>query len=461
MKNIRKLAYSLFICGYIGGLTSVFAHQAPTSVTIERFGDKVTLTQKTFKNDGNTRWEIYGNGYCIAQPFQASNLLAFKIFSDADKYCRKIHSNPSNNTWHKNINRYNSDSDFAETTVETLASKDTVIELSITNSFTNMAYLKTTNNSVIKEATGYNLIGMSPDEVESIFGTYQTSIENDVPFMVYSFYIDGGSMYELKLGLEDGRVSEINIYNNAPGECDQKYGERTYYEGELPEGWFTKGIVTSINLNVRKEPKTGEVITKIGTEHPEFMFSEVRDTGEDYKWVKIITKVDYEKRYTTPVEGWVYAKFISPSFKSFGYRNALTNSFEYFAWLLALLPKETSIEARKPDENNACDMTRKWENQGLTIKTQVQGDGTPRLIFGELTKNTYAFAGLKVGDNIGVLKKFDENLKKAGLGLSDNQKISDNSSIKWENEEESQDGYSYKIEVETKSGKISKIKFSR
>ena len=81
---------------------------------------------------------------------------------------------------------------------------------------------------------------------------------------------------------------------------------------------------------------------------------------------------------------------------------------------------------------------------------------------GELTKDNYAFAGLKVGDSLNKLKEFDKNLNKAGFILADGNNISDNTVIRWLNKESSSDdGYNHEIEIETKLGKINKISFSR
>ncbi len=462
MNKPNIYACSLMLISFLSVYSPNFADNT-NSTTIDINGEKMNFVLKTFEQNGNKRWEIQCNGNnCYAQPLQNSNIYAFKLFFDANKYCKNIYKNASKGNWHKNIVHYDTDSDNAMTTVETLANKDTCIELSVTNGEPIMAFLRTTNAEVSKNATGYALIGMSPDEVESILGTYQTQVENDVPSMVYSFYIDGGSMYELNLGLDDGRVSEIMISNDAPGECGQKSGERTYCDGDIPEGWYTQGTVTAVKLNVRKEPKTGEVIAKIGIEHPEMMFAETRDTGDEYKWVKILTKSDNLKNYSKPVEGWVYGKFISPSFKNFDYRNSFLNCFEYFDWLQDLLEMPDSDELGKPDENNKSISTKKWNNKGIILKSYVYESGESYMFAGELTKDNYAFAGLKVGDSLNKLKEFDKNLNKAGFILADGNNISDNTVIRWLNKESSSDdGYNHEIEIETKLGKINKISFSR
>ena len=449
-------SFMLFSCMAVNNLA--FA-AAPTSINVKRFGEDIYLTLKKIKCDGQNRYEIYGNGYCIAQPFQASNLLAFQVFFDADRYCHKIHNSHSKE-WHKNIIHYNSESDNSDTLIETLATKDTIIELNIINGFTNMSYLKTTNPKVIKEATGYNLIGMSPDEIEVVFGNYQIQVENKTPFIVYSFYLDGGSMNEMKFGLDDGRIREVEISNDAPGECNQKIGERVYYEGELPEGWFTRGTITATNLNVRKEPKSGEVIVKIGAEHPDIMFAETRDTGEEYKWVKIITKLDKSKKYVNPVQGWVYGKYISPSFKTFNYRDGLLNSFDYFRWLPNVIGKPTSISKEKT-KNNAQKLTKVWKNKGLTLK-MLSESGETNLIYGELTSDSFTFAGLKVGNSIDKLKEFNKNLNKSGFILANGCKIENNRKIKWlDKDRQKKDSDNYEIEIETKANKISKISFHK
>ena len=457
MKKTKILACSLMIAGYLNFASNAYA-ETPNSITFERFGEKQTFTLKKFKNDLNERYEIQLNGCCIAQPEQNSNLLAFKVFSDANKYVEKIHKNASKDIWHKNIHRYNSDGENPNNLVETLATQDTVLEMGLYENFVNMAYIRTKNKEVVKAATGYELIGMSPDNIEAIFGSYQTSVEFDKPFIIYSFYIDGGSYNVLKMLLEDGVVSEIQIINDAPGECEQETGERVFYEGELPEGWYTHGRVTSINLNVRKEPKTGEVITKIGTDHPEFMYTETRDTGEEFKWVKIITKMNNGQF----ADGWVYAKYISPSFKSMSYRDGLINSFEYFAYLPPTLPKVTVKETPKEGSEGASIMTSNWSDLGLTISVINSKDGETSFSSAELTKSDYAFAGLKVGDSIDVLNKFNENAKKACFKIDDGCKITDDNIITWViDEEESPEMNHYKIEIDTKSGKIARIKISK
>ena len=457
MKKYNILACSILIAGCLNFASNTYA-ETPNTMTIERFGNKQTLTLKTIENNGNKSYQILCEGGCIAQPEQGSNLLAFKVFSDANKYVEKIHKTASNNVWHKNINRYNSDGENPDNIVETLATNDSILEMSIYNGYVNMTYIRSRNKEVIKGATGYDLIGMSPDNIEAIFGSYQTTVVDDIPYLLYCFYIDGGSYNTMKMVLEDGVVAEVQIINDAPGECEQEYGERAYYEGELPEGWYTYGKVTSINLNVRKEPKTGEVITKIGTDHPEFLFAETRDTGEEYKWVKIFTKQNNGQH----ADGWVYAKYISPSFKSFSFRNSLLISMEYFTFLADTLPEASSKEETKPDENLNYTKTSKWNELGLTIKTQYYENADVSLLSAEITKDNYAFVGLKVGNSIDVLNKFSENVEKAGLKLKEGCKITDNSTITWVDDgEKYSDGFKPMVEIETKSGKIANIKISK
>ena len=454
MKKTNILACSLMIAGCLNFASNAFA-ETPNTLTFESFGSKQTYTLKTFENDGNKRYEILCNDCCVAQPEQASNLYAFKVFSDANKYVEKIHKAPQN-IWHKNINHYNSDGENPDNIVETLATSDSVLEMGLYNGYVHMTYIKSRNKEVMKGATGYDLIGMSPDNVEAIFGSYQTTVVDDVPYLLYCFYIDGGSYYTMKMMLEDGVVAEVQIINDAPGECEQEYGERAYYDGDLPEGWYTYGKVTSINLNVRKEPKTGEVVTKIGTDHPEFLYTETRDTGEEYKWVKIITKMN-NGQYA---DGWVYAKYISPSFPEFNYRNGLIHSMEYFGFLADILPNASSSEESKPDENLNYTKTKKWNELGLEIVTRVYENLDTSLASAELTKGNYAFAGLRVGDSIDVLNKFNENADKAGFKLDDGCKIADDNSITWVDKDESS-SLKPVIEIETKAGKIARIKISK
>lgn len=454
MKKTNILACSLMIAGCLNFASNVFA-ETPNTLTFESFGSKQTYTLKTFENDGNKRYEILCNDCCIAQPEQGSNLYAFKVFADANKYVEKIHKAPQN-VWHKNINRYNSDGENPDNIVETLATSDSVLEMGIYNGYVHMTYIRSRNKEVMKGATGYDLIGMSPDNVEAIFGSYQTTVVDDVPYLLYCFYIDGGSYYTLKMMLEDGVVAEVQIVNDAPGECEQETGARAYYDGDLPEGWYTYGKVTSINLNVRKEPKTGEVVTKIGTDHPEFLYTETRDTGEEYKWVKILTKMN-NGQYA---DGWVYAKYISPSFPEFNYRNGLIHSMDYFSFLADVLPNPSSSEETKPDENLNYKKTKKWNELGLSITTQIYENLDTSLASAELTKGNYAFAGLRVGDSIDVLNKFNENADKAGFKLDDGCKIADDNTITWVDKNESS-GFNALIEIETKAGKIARIKISK
>ncbi len=103
MKKSSILACSLIIAGCLSLGYDAFA-ETPNTLTFESFGSKQTYTLKTFENDGNKRYEIHREGYCVAQPEQGSNLYAFKVFADANKYVEKIHKNAPKNIWHKNIN---------------------------------------------------------------------------------------------------------------------------------------------------------------------------------------------------------------------------------------------------------------------------------------------------------------------------------------------------------------------
>ena len=65
-------------------------------------------------------------------------------------------------------------------------------------------------------AINWGLIGLLDfNLVEAIFGSYQTTVVDDVPYLLYCFYIDGGSYYTLKMMLEDGVVAEVQIVNDA------------------------------------------------------------------------------------------------------------------------------------------------------------------------------------------------------------------------------------------------------
>ena len=135
---------------------------------------------------------------------------------------------------------------------------------------------------------------------------------------------------------------------------------------------------------------------------------------------------------------------------------------EYFSFLADTLPEPSLKEETKADENLNYTETKKWNELGLTIKTQIYENLDVSLISAEITKDNYAFAGLKVGNSIDVLNKFNENIIKAGLKLDDGCKITDDNTITWVNDsEKNPDGLNPMIEIETKAGKIAKIKICK
>ena len=458
MKKTQIIACSLLLAGCLNGGNAIAANGPKEAVvTVDNQPTTFSIVTKTENN--HTSHNIMANGNWVANADQDCNINAYKIFYDADDYCGKISKSHDSDVWHRNVVHYNSDSDAAEFIIETLATPDAVMEGTFRendNSFYNMMLFRTTSNDMLKAATGLSLIGMTPQEVENVLGKYQHITECEDPYLLYSFYVDGGSSRLIYLYMNEGKVSEVALRNDPPGECESKCGEGWYYS-KLPEGWYTKGTVTATNLNVRAEPKTGEVIAKIGSDHPEMMFAETKNTREEYLWVHIITKCDMKETHPDTIDGWVYGKYVSPSFKNFHLGTCFSNCFEYFDWLPPYLGEPTTTNATEPDENSKYQVTKTWPDKGINLTFNVFKTGATYVNSAEITGEKYAFAGLKVGANVEMIRNFDANLNKVNFKLQKSCDITGNGTMTWTSTEYDEEENSRQVVVEARNGKVIKI----
>lgn len=458
MKNSKIIAYALLLAGCIAS-SNAMAANGPAEATVQVNNEPVKLTIETKTENNYTSHNIKANGEWAANADQDCNINAYKIFYDADEYCGKISKSHDSDVWHRNVVHYDSNSDAAEFIIETLATPNAVIEGSFQegdNTYYNMMLFRTTSNDVLKEATGLSLIGMTPQEVESVLGKYQHITECEDPYLLYSFYVDGGSSRLIYLYMNEGKISEVLLRNDPPGECESKCGEGWYYS-QLPEGWYTKGTVTATNLNVRAEPKTGEVIAKIGSDHPEMMFAETKNTREEYLWVHIITKCDMKETHPDTIDGWVYGKYVSPSFKNFHLGTCFNNCFEYFNWLPPYLGEPATTNTTEPDENSKYQITKTWPDKGINLTFNVFKTGATYVNSAEITGEKYAFAGLKVGANVEMIRNFDANLNKVNFKLQKSCDITGNGTMTWTSTEYDEEENSRQVVVEARNGKVIKI----
>ena len=458
MKKSQIIICSLLMAGCLTS-SDVIAANGPKEAVLTVNNEPVTFTIVTKTENNHTSHNVIANGNWVANADQDCNINAYKIFYDADDYCGKISKSHDSEVWHRNVVHYNSDSDAADIIIETLATPNAVMEGSFResdNSFYNMALFRTTSNDMLQEATGLSLIGMTPQEVENVLGKYQYVTECEDPYLLYSFYVDGGSSKLIYLYMNNGKVSEVLLRDEPPGECEAKCGEGWYYS-KLPEGWYTKGMVTATNLNVRAEPKTGEIIARIGTEHPEIMFAETRNTKEEYLWVHIMTKCELMGAHPVTVDGWVYGKYISPSFKNFNLETALSNCFEYFDWLPPYLGAPTTTSTTDPDETGKYQTTRTWSEHGVKLVFNVFKTGATYVNSAEITGESYAFAGLKVGANIETVRKFNANLNSANFKLTKNSEITGNGTMTWTSQDIDEEEKGRQVIIEALNGKVSKI----
>ena len=458
MKNSKIIAYALLLAGCIAG-SNAMAANGPAEATVQVNNEPVRLTIETKTENNYTSHNIKVNGEWAANADQDCNINAYKIFYDADEYCEKISKSHDSDVWHRNVVHYDSNSDAAEFIIETLATPNAVIEGSYNegdNTCYNMMLFRTMSNDMLKEATGLSLIGMTPQEVESVLGKYQHITECEDPYLLYSFYVDGGSSRLIYLYMNEGKISEVLLRNDPPGECESKCGEGWYYS-QLPEGWYTKGTVTATNLNVRAEPKTGEVIAKIGSDHPEMMFAETKNTREEYLWVHIITKCDMKETHPDTIDGWVYGKYVSPSFKNFHLGTCFNNCFEYFNWLPPYLGEPATTNTTEPDENSKYQVTKTWPDKGINLTFNVFKTGATYVNSAEITGEKYAFAGLKVGANVEMIRNFDANLNKVNFKLQKSCDITGNGTMTWTSTEYDEEENSRQVVVEARNGKVIKI----
>lgn len=472
MKKSIIFASSLVFAGCLY-CSEATAATNPKSTTITHNGKKITMSLVLKKENGEVNNWLMENNEKVSLSAQDCNINAYKIFFDAEDYCIKNLKKTDKNLWHKNIFRQTSNHAGAKFVVEALATQDSAIEVTFKEGVNDyfMTFFKSKNASIIKEATGLSLIGMTPKEIEKTFGKYQDLAEHSNPSINYTFENQtcDGPTKVMELHMTDGKVSEILLTVDPAYPYEPAVSEYCYYS-ELPEGWFTKGTVIGTNVKVRENPQKGKVIATIGNDYPEMMFAEIKDTNEEFPWVHIITNYDKENEHTLLADGWIYGKDVSPSFRGFNMNTAFDNCFEYFKWLPPYLGKAATTQKNTPDEDGMISAIQNWPEKGIKLYLNNFEQDSVTVTGVEITKDTYAFAGLKVGADLNAIKKFDACLNKANFKLSQSSKITANGSMKWTTsitaeelaEEEGDSEQDLReVTVETSNGKVSKIMLNK
>lgn len=316
----------------------------------------------------------------------------------------------------------------------------------------NLTFFKSKNKELVSSITGIDLIGMPIDEVVSMFGEgvmtpagngsrYMHNIKDIVAYAsdekIY-FYASGN------------RVTEIAY------ECEHDMhisAAMKSFWGYQPvnDGWFTKGECTGTDVNVRAFAPDGEILGKISSDSndAEVMVLETATTGEEFNWVKIVTK--------SGLTGWVYGKYVRPGLFGTSFEQTLNNSIEYCEWLSSFLQSPSHVEEDKNADGTINGFTKVYE--GHTVKTVMVGlykdieefDSIEYTDVGYSHNNR--FCGLGVGDNIEAANIFAGNLLLAdAVPFEKGQKFSEDCVLHWRTV-----GQDAEITVEMRQGMVSRI----
>ncbi len=344
----------------------------------------------------------------------------------------------NDSTWHKVVSHYNSGTND-DYTVTQIVNEDTSIAY-ITSvkdpGFCSLKQIRTKDVNLLKAITGsQQIIGMDRTEVGKYFGsTHEYSYIVDYSFKVLS---NNNEYAYLTLGFNDeGKVKEVSLRR-----CPEERLKITSYMpisdsyyNKIPEGWYSMGKMNGTGVNIRKEPKTGEIIGNTGWKHPEVYFNETRDTGEEFKWLKIRAKViDENTKEYKGVEGWVYGRYVSPSDKTFSLCDSVYASIAVIQEMPYFLGFDNAKVTTKQEEgiNDEGDkytyssQILSWPeglscNYGSTDPSLINAKPSEEMerkpIEFTITSDKIPFLDIKVGMSLEDVKKFNETMTKAGWG---------------------------------------------
>lgn len=473
---MRKVSFVTIISTALLISSSLYAedYAVPEKINLGAYYNNEEITATKQVNGENTTYTYTGNNGFSASTQNGININALQLLlgvtANAESNFTKM---KADSNWHKVVSHYRSGTND-DYTVTTLASVDSVVSY-ITSvkdpDFCRMKRFTTKNPELIREVTGsQSIIGMTREEVGKYFGsTHEYSYCLDYCVRIPSN--NDEYTYVSIIFNDDSKVKEVAVKRQP----ESKLKIFTYMEGgnnyysELPEGWYSMGQMTGTGVNIRKEPKTGEVIGNTGWKHPYVYFNETRDTGEDFKWLKIRAKVIDEKtKEYKGIEGWVYGRYVSPSDKTYSMNESVYASIAVMDEMPHFLgisnAKASTIEESVcNEEGEAATYTQSvltWP-EGLTCvynesnpsaitAKPVEDDMEQRPVTFTITSDKLPFLGLKVGMGLDEVKKINDLMIKAGWGVSIDESQLENGTVFWNCDMQ-------QIQVNIKGGKVESI----
>ena len=471
---MKKSVVAIVAALLIGSGLYAEDYAVPEKINLGAFYNNEEITATKQINGENTTYTYTGNNGFNASTQNGININALQLLlgatANAESNFPKM---KADSKWHKVVSHYRSGTND-DYTVTTLASDDTVVSY-ITSvkdpNFCSMKCFTTKNPELIKEVTGsQSIIGMTREEVGKYFGnTHEYSYCIDYCIRIPSN--NDEYTYISIIFNDDSKVKEVAVKRQPEGKLKiftYMEGGNNYYS-ELPEGWYSMGQMTGTGVNIRKEPKTGEVIGNTGWKHPHVYFNETRDTGEDFKWLKIRAKViDENTKEYKGIEGWVYGRYVSPSDKTYSLNESVYASIAVMDEMPHFLgisnAKASTIEESGcNEEGEAATYTQAvltWP-EGLTCvysesnpsaitAKPMEDDMEQRPVIFTITSDKLPFLGLKVGMGLDEVKKINDIMIKAGWGVSIDESQLENGTVLWNCDMQ-------QIAVKIKDGKVESI----
>lgn len=473
---MKKLTAVAMVAASLLLNTGLFAEDfnIPEKLTLGAYynNEEITVTKQV--NGENTSYTFTGNNGFSATTQDGININALQLMlgitGNSESNFLKM---KTDSKWHKVVSYYRS-GDNDDYTVTTLATEDTVISfitLVKDPNFCSMKQFRTKNAELIKEITGSQaVIGLNREDVGKYFGkTHEYSYILDYSFRIHS---NNNEYAYLTLAFDnDSKVKEISLRRSP----EEKLKITTYvmpgdsYYAQIPEGWYSMGQMTGTGVNIRQEPKTGAVIGNTGWKHPHVYFTETRDTGEEFKWLKIRAKIiDEETKEYKGIEGWVYGRYVFPSDKTYSLSDSI------YASIAAMDEMPHFLGIKNANASTIQEDGYNEEGEKITINQAVlawpeglsciycesdpseitskplEDDREQRPVKFIINNDKLSFLGLRVGMSLDEVKKVNEIMIKAGWGTSLSEEFTDNGVIFWNCDMQ-------QIAVSIKDGKIETI----
>ena len=412
----------------------------PEKITLGAYYNNEEITATKQVEGENTSYTFTGSNGFSATTQNGININALQLMLGITANSETVFQRLMNDSaWHKVVSHYSSgtNDDF---TVTQIVNEDTSIAY-ITSvkdpGFCSLKQFRTKDINLLKAITGsQQIIGMDRTEVGKYFGhTQEYTYCLDYSFKILS---NNNEYAYLTLSFnDDSKVKEVSLRRQPEDrlKITNYISISDSYYSQIPEGWYSMGQMNGTGVNIRKEPKTGEIIGNTGWKHPQVYFNETRDTGEEFKWLKIRAKIiDENTKEYKGIEGWVYGRYVTPSDKTFSLCDSVYASIAaieempYFLGFENAKVSSTNEEGFNDDgeKYTYSSQSLSWP-EGLScnyggvdsarISAKPSSDGMdPRPVEFTITSDKIPFLDLRVGMDLNEVKKFNEIMVKAGWG---------------------------------------------